>query len=158
MNPQAYLLPLCIGLTLVGLVATVITWRTSKRRGKAVQMFGLALLPVGLYLTGLLLLVWNFVAGVIAWAFALILAPVVWVGLGFVGLAIVLWVIGGIAAARAAAKALPAGTADAGAVAPAPRSSTAQPGTPPKKAAGGKQPADPELDEIEALLRKRGIE
>ena len=82
------LLPLCVGLTLLGIIATGIAWRRGNK-GRVVQGVGLALAPVALYFSGLLRLLWNGIVAVGTWASTLIFSPPVWVGmalLAFTGL------------------------------------------------------------------------
>lgn len=163
-SSDVVLLPLCIGLALIGIVVAGIAWRKGSR-GRVVQGIGLALAPVALYLTGLLRLIWDAVVAVVGWAGSIILNPSMWVGLALLGLCVVLWVVGGLLTKRAVAK---GGSAVAGSgVKPAVgggRTSIAAPpgtGTPRKQApAKGKAAAadiDPELAEIEAILKERGI-
>ena len=154
------LLPLCIGLALIGVIVAGVAWRKGNR-GRVVQGVGLALAPIALYFTGLLRLLWDGVVAVVGWATSIIFTPSMWFGISLLGLCVVLWVVGGVLAARSAAKGGPAkvpgsakpavGTGSAG------RSSA-----PAKKApAKGKQAAadvDPELAEIEAILKNRGIQ
>ena len=45
------LLPLCVGLTLLGVIATGIAWRRGNR-GRVIQGIGLALAPIALYFSG----------------------------------------------------------------------------------------------------------
>jgi hypothetical protein len=140
------LLPLCIGLALLGVIATGIAWRRGNK-GRVVQGVAFALAPVALYFSGLLRLLWNGIVAVVSWASALILSPAVWFGMALLGLCVVLWVVGGIVARRSK----PAAKATSG------RSSTAA--LPAKGRAAAKQPpVDEEMAEIEALLKSRGIE
>ena len=154
------LLPLCIGLGLVGVVVAVIAF-VRGRRGRALQALALALAVVALYLTGLLRLVWDAVVAVARWATGNVFDLAAWVGFGLLALGVVLWVVGGVLArrsrrARKAAKAQPAVGATASAQ---PRTGVAQSATrtPAKKTA---QPAaeDDDMAEIEALLKSRGIQ
>ena len=140
------LLPLCIGLALLGVIATGVAWRRGNK-GRVVQGVALTLAPVALYFSGLLRLLWNGVVAVVGWASALILSPAVWIGMALLGLCLVLWVVGGIVARRAK----PAAKATSGAPAPA-----ALPGK--GRAAAKQPPVDDEMAEIEALLKSRGIE
>ena len=149
---------LCVGLTLLGIIASGIAWRRGNR-GRVVQGVGLSLAPIALYLSGLLGLFWNGVVAVGAWAAALVFSPLVWAGLALLGLCLVLWVVGGLLARRRA----PTPSVRAGAKTSA---TSGAGGTPalPAKGHSGRAPAgqqtevDPELAEIEALLRSRGIE
>lgn len=157
------LLPLCIGLALIGVIVAGVAWRKGSR-GRVVQGIGLALAPIALYATGLLRLVWDAVVALANWATSIIFSPSMWFGISLLGLCVVLWVVGGLLTRRAVSKrgsapAAPAGNRPAvgtGSTATTSRTSKAAPKAPPK----GKAPAqevDPELAEIEAILKNRGI-
>jgi len=160
------LLPICVGLSLLGIIVTGIAWRRGSK-GRLIQGIGLALAPIALYFTGLLRILWDFVVAVIGWAGQIIFSPAVWFGLSLLGLCVVLWVVGGILAKRATVRAIAAGGAGKGSAKSSPGSTRA--GS--SKAVGrtssapsgpaGKQSApqiDDDMAEIEALLKKRGIE
>lgn len=154
---DAVLLPLCVGLTLLGVIVTGIAWRRGNR-GRVVQGIGLALAPIALYLSGLLRLLWNGVVAIGTWAANLVFSPLVWAGMALLGLCVVLWVVGGLVARHSA----PATTVTRGKATGAAGAGTV-PALPAKGRAGrvpAKQPAevDPEMAEIEALLKSRGIE
>ncbi|HZA73934.1 MAG TPA: hypothetical protein VE476_13630, partial [Propionibacteriaceae bacterium] len=68
------LLPLCVGLTLLGIIATGVAWRRGNK-GRVVQGVGLALAPIALYFSGLLRLLWNGIVAVGTWASTLIFSP-----------------------------------------------------------------------------------
>ena len=144
------LLPLCVGLALLGIIATGIAWRRGNK-GRVIQGIALALAPTALYFSGLLRLLWNGVVAVGSWASKIIFSPTVWFGLALLALCLVLWVVGGVAARRSTAKKATA-------------SKSSATGSLPGATAGGrktKQPAPPideEMAEIEALLKSRGIE
>jgi len=145
------LLPLCVGLSLLGVIATGVAWRRGNK-GRVIQGISLALAPIALYFSGLLRLLWNAAVAFGSWASKIIFSPAVWFGLSLLGLCIVLWVVGGLLARRSAAtksnevSAQPSGSA-----------------LPAKKAAGKtgrtqQPPIDEEMAEIAALLKSRGIE
>jgi len=169
------LLPLCVGLTLLGIIATGVAWRRGNK-GRVIQGVALALAPVALYFSGLLRLIWNGVVAVGTWASNVIFSPAIWFGLSLLGLCLVLWVVGSIVARRFPGKAkskasAPAaggraaslavkGSAASGAVA---QSSTAENngsgrGGAKKGAPASQAPVDDEMAEIEALLKSRGID
>ncbi|OYN99689.1 hypothetical protein CGZ96_06180 [Enemella evansiae] len=189
MNPDTALLPLCIAIGVLGLILAVLLW-VRDRRGRAVQALGFAALPVGLYLTGLLRMIWDAVVAVIRWAGSVVFNTTIWTGFGLIALAVVLWIVGGMIASRnrtrravekargaeqpggrpavgrgtrgaaAGGASGAAGAAGAAGASGATGSTVAgkQSGTPAR--GGNKQAAesDPEMDEIEAILKNRGIE
>ena len=74
------LLPLCVGLSLLGVIATGIAWRRGNK-GRVIQGIGLALAPIALYFSGLLRLLWNAIVALGTWASKIIFSPPVWFGL-----------------------------------------------------------------------------
>ena len=74
------LLLLCVGLTLLGVIATGIAWRRGNK-GRVVQGVGLALAPIALYFSGLLRLLWDAMMAIGNWASKIIFSPAVWFGL-----------------------------------------------------------------------------
>jgi hypothetical protein len=149
------LLPLCVGLSLLGVIATGIAWRRGNK-GRVIQGIGLALAPIALYFSGLLRLLWNAAAAFGNWASEIIFSPAVWFGLSLLGLCLVLWVVGGIVARRSsAAKSKEVGTQSTPAGLPANKGQAKKGAT---KSARSQPPIDEEMAEIEALLKSRGIE
>lgn len=157
------LLPLCIGLGLLGVVVGVIAFARG-RRGRALQGLAFALGVVALYLTGLLRLVWDAVVAVVRWATGNVFDLSAWIGFGALALAVVLWVVGGVVARRSRrrakavvgeSKGQPRVGAERRAAAPAGRGVA-------KPQQAGLKPAQPVQDEdmaeIEALLKSRGIQ
>ncbi|TDU91907.1 hypothetical protein EV138_5520 [Kribbella voronezhensis] len=156
------LLPLCAGLTLLGLIGSWIAWR---RRGLAAGTRGVAwsLLPVSLYMTGLLKLLWDIVKSAVTWVTHLIFSPTVWAGVALFGVSVVLYVVSGVARGRGGEKAPKSKPASATAgeltsTGPAPASASAPAGKPAKapKAKASKQESS-EFDEIEDILKRHGI-
>ncbi len=139
-NPAAT--ALALSLAILAGVWTFVAVRRG-RTGAAVRGAGLVLLPFGLLLTGTLVLLLRILDAVALWATRLVFSPSVWLGLGVVVIAVGLIVAGRSLERRG-------GGAD-----DAPRKQTpreVEAGPP----AGGST-GDPELDEIEAILRRRGI-
>lgn len=141
-------------LTLLGLVWT---WVSFRRRGAigAMRAFGFTLLPVAAFLTGTLEMFTEIAGSVTDWASGLVLSPVTWAGIGMAGTGVVLIVLAGILRDRQVARAT--GASGGGEVAGSPRrrdlpeaSSTRKPRSEPV--------VDDEMAEIEALLKKRGIQ
>jgi len=167
------LLPLCIGLALIGVIVAGVAWRKGSR-GRVVQGVGLALAPVALYFTGLLPLLWNAVVALVGWATSIIFTPAMWFGISLLALCVVLWVVGDVLVSRSATKGAGSSAGSGGskpalgtgrATGSTQAARTSAKGTAPArvKASGkakGKEPAqeiDPELAEIEAILKNRGI-
>ena len=94
------LLPLCVGLTLLGVIVTGVAWRRGNR-GRVVQGVGLALAPIALYFSGLLRLLWDAVGRARQLGVQdHLLAGGLVRALRCSDCAIVLWVVGGIVAKR----------------------------------------------------------
>lgn len=134
---------LTLSLTVLG---GIWTWMSFRRRGlvSGMRALGFTLLPIAAYLTKTLQLLTNIVDEVADWAVHLALSPVVWLGIVLGGVGVTLIVVSGMMRSRrlgkaqdGSAKELPSGRA---ASRPAVAADT-----------------DPEMAEIEALLRKRGI-
>lgn len=157
------LLPLCVGLTLLGVIATGIAWRRGNK-GRVVQGIGLALAPIALYFSGLLRLLWDAIVAIGNWASKIIFSPAVWFGLSLLALCLVLWVVGGIVARRSpAAKSKAVGKADGKQALPAQSAKAQSSNAQSSKSRAAKTtrnapPIDDEMAEIEALLKSRGIE
>ncbi|RZT19516.1 hypothetical protein EV649_2652 [Kribbella sp. VKM Ac-2569] len=153
------LLPFCVGLTLLGLIGSWFAWR---RRGIAAGTRGVAwsLLPVSLYLTGLLELVWDVVRSSVSWVTHLIFSPTVWAGAALFGVSVVLYVVSGVARGRtpkAPKEKKPASPAgELTATGPAPASAAPAKAAKPSKGKA-KQPESSEFDEIEDILKRHGI-
>lgn len=155
-------LPLCGGLTVLGLVATVLVYR---RRGRlaGARMLAWALLPLALALVGAARALWQVLAALASFAFHLAFSPLHWVGAALLALCIVLFVVTGAVGSRrlrrvragdTAPPAVAAGRPAAPRSAPAPAASKLPAVRGPKAA---EPAADPEMDEIAEILRQRGI-
>lgn len=143
---------LTAALTVAG---AIWTWISFRRRGavNGLRALGFTLLPAAAWLTGTLEMVVEIGGSVTDWATSLVFDVRTWVGVGLAGLAVVLYVISGFLRDRQLGKAQAAGGAT-GSPKPGGRESL-----PPSSAkATGGSPIDDDLADIEALLRKRGIE
>jgi hypothetical protein len=149
------LLPLCVGLALLGVIATGIAWRRGNK-GRVIQGIGLALAPIALYFSGLLRLLWNGIVAFGTWASKIILSPAVWFGLSLLGLCLVLWVVGGLIARRSSAAKSKEVSAESTANALPAKKGSVKKG--PAKSVQSQPPIDEEMAEIEAILKSRGIE
>ena len=85
-------LPLCAGLTGLGLVASWFAWR---RRGLGSGLRGVAwsLLPLAAYLTGSIQMFWKIGTAIGDFGAHLVLSPKVWSGVGVAALAVVLFFV-----------------------------------------------------------------
>lgn len=131
---------LALALTLVGALLTVLAWR---RRGVVAGLRAAAwtLVPLALWLTGTLRLAVHLAGDVASWAAHLVFSPVVWLGTGVALASATLFVVSGVLRRRRPAR-------------PARPRST--PSAPPRPS-GARTEVDPEMAEIEAILKRHGI-
>jgi hypothetical protein len=156
---------LCGGLTAVGLIGS---WFALRRRGPraAARWLAWSLLPIALYLVGILQVLWRFGVAIGDFFGALAFSPKVWSGLILAGISLVLFVVTGGLRGRARRK-QQKGERDA---APTKALSTAPPAAAsaagkagrqsapvPAKRKGGATPADDDFDEVAAILKRHGI-
>jgi len=161
-------LPLCGGLTGLGLVLSFIVMRR-RGLGSGLRVAAWSLLPLAAYLTGAIEMFWKMGAAIGDFAKGFVFSAEVWAGIALAGLAVVLLVVSGPmrrrsvpqgksppAAGQAAGKAgaLPAATG--GAVAARP-----DPGTPAAPAKARKPSKadddDDDLGDVADILRRHGI-
>lgn len=141
---------LTLTLTLLG---AIWTWVAYQRRGVASGLRALAftLLPLAAYLTKTLQMFTKIADAVASWATNLAFNPFVWAGVVLAGLSAVLFVVSGALRSRQPGRGPGAGPAGSK------RLKTSPAELPP--ASGRGAPAiDDDLAEIEALLRRRGID
>ncbi|MGH3359946.1 MAG: hypothetical protein ACRDO7_14185 [Nocardioidaceae bacterium] len=139
-------LPWTIVLSGLGLFAAWLAFRKGDRSA-VVRRLGWAMLPWGLYFMGLIKFAVRVTDAVADWAAGFAFSPLSWLGVGLSVVAVLM--IGGGALlsgfrGRRARKAAPQATG------PAPKQVKARPA---KKPA-----ADDDTDDIEAILRRHGIE
>ncbi|MBV9382941.1 MAG: cellulose synthase [Streptosporangiaceae bacterium] len=173
-------LPLCAGLTGIGVVLSVTIGR---RRGMRAMLRGVAwsLLPLAAYLTGSIEMFWKIGSAIGDYAKSFVFSPKVWSGIAVAGLALVLFVAsGGRRRARARRRAAregtgtdvvpagdqravpaasrPAATATAGDAAKVPVVADTRAAAGAKRGRkGGGDADDDDMREIEEILRRRGI-
>lgn len=160
------ILGVCIAITVVLVIAAVL-FVLRGAHGRAVQSVGLAALPMAVYLSGLAQMVIDAARALYQWATNLMFGPMLYTGLGLFGAGVVLWLIGGWMARRAAARRAVAKATGTPAVTGAkgenstktpPKTTSAPTAKPAGKPAAKPAGAGDEFDEIEAILRSRGIE
>ena len=114
------------------------------------RALAVALLPAAAYLTGALRMFFEIGEAVARFATRLTFSPVVWAGVAVLGVAVLLLLVAAVLDRRGVGRRRPRRGAKA-----VPAAERAEP-------RGRKEPAaeggtDPELDDIESLLRKHGI-
>ena len=87
-------LPLCAGLTGLGLVLSYIAWRR-RGPGSGLRWAAWSLLPIAAYLTGSIEMFWKMGVAVGDFAKGFVFSPKVWSGIALAGLAVVLFVVSG---------------------------------------------------------------
>ena len=159
-------LPLCGGLTGLGLVLSYIAMR---RRGLGAGLRGAAwsLLPLAAYLTGAIEMFWKMGAAIGDFAKGFVFSAQVWAGIAVAGVAAVLFVVSGRLRRRRVkrgqdkqAVGAKASTAPGRELAPRTASvATAASAGTPVKARRGKNAADDDddLGDVEDILRRHGI-
>ena len=145
---------LTAALTVAG---AIWTWIAFRRRGAAngLRALGFTLLPAAAWLTGTLEMVVEIAGSVTDWATSLVFNVLTWSGVGLAGLAVVLFVVSGFIRDRQLARGQSAGGTSPAAD---PRASTRRELPPSSDRSKGGSPIDDEMADIEALLKKRGIE
>jgi hypothetical protein len=143
-------LPLCGGLTLLGLIASWVVWR---RRGAAAGLRWAAwsLLPIAAYLTHAVRMLWQIGSAIGNFATSFIFSPQVWAGVAVTGLAIVLFVVSGTLRGRSRES-----RAD-GPARPAATPAGAPPGKALKPAKSKATAADDDLGDVADILRRHNI-
>ena len=125
-----------------------------RTRGVAAGLRGLALalIPPAAWATGTLEMFTRIVNAVVDWITDFVFSPLSWAGIGLAGLAVVLYVVGGMARSRGAGSTPASQASSVGG-----DSSSRRKELPPGRKSRSEPVIDPELAEIEALLKKRGI-
>lgn len=157
---------LCGGLTAVGLIGS---WFALRRRGPraAARWLAWALLPIALYLVGILQVLWRFGIAIGDFFSGLAFSPKVWSGVILAGVSLVLFVVtGGLRGrsrrkrAKAEPDSQPAATRALSAAPPAAASAgtAGRPKAAPVPAKRkGATPADEDFGEVAAILKRHGI-
>lgn len=142
----AWWLPVCAGLTGFGVLLSIIVWR---RRGAAsgLRLVSWSLLPIGLWLLGLLPIVARFGVDLVQWVSTVAFKLQSWVGLAVIGLAVLLWIVSGVMLGRRRARAEEEDDAEAG-------ESGERKQVEGRKSSG----TGDEFSDIEDILKRRGIE
>ena len=165
---QIVSLPLCAGLTGLGLVLSYLVMR---RRGLGSGLRGAAwsLLPLAAYLTGSVKMFWKIGVAIADFAKGFVFSTEVWSGIAVAGVAALLFVVSGSMRRRrvkqgqdkqaVGAKAGATSAAGGRELARTAPAATAAPDRAPVKARKGKSAAgdDDDLGDVEDILRRHGI-
>ncbi len=149
---------LTAALTVAG---AIWTWIAFRRRGAAngLRALGFTLLPAAAWLTGTLEVVVEIAGSVTDWATGLVFNILTWSGIALAGLAVVLFLVSGFIRDRQLARAQAGGPATSPATSTSTSTSTPRRELPPEsERSKGGSPIDDEMADIEAMLKKRGIE
>jgi hypothetical protein len=147
-------LPLCGGLTILGLIISWVVWR---RRGAAagLRWAAVSLLPLAAYLTHAVKMLWQIGSAIGSFATSFIFSPQVWSGVALTGLAIVLFVVSGMMRGRGRGRKAGPGADGASGPASVPGSAPAGKALKPAKS---KAPAvDDDLGDVADILRRHNI-
>jgi hypothetical protein len=155
---------LCGGLTAVGLIGS---WFALRRRGPraAARWLAWALLPIALYLVGILQVLWRFGVAIGDFFGGLAFSPKVWSGVILAGVSLVLFVVtGGLRGrskrkrAKAEPDSQPPATRALGAAPPAASAGMAsRPKAAPVPAKRKGAADDEDFGEVAAILKRHGI-
>jgi hypothetical protein len=112
MYDNATWFPICAALSAVGVVAAFFAFR---RRGMAsgLRLLGWAVLPMAIYLTGMVRLLWTIGAAIGKWVSGFVFSPFVWAGVALFGFAAIALPVAGALRRRKVTREVPAGE-DAG--------------------------------------------
>jgi hypothetical protein len=158
-------LPLCGGLTGLGLVLSFLVMRR-RGLGAGLRWAAWSLLPLAAYLTGAIEMFWKMGIAIADFAKGFVFSAQVWAGIALAGLAVVLFVASGSLRRRQVKQgqgkqAVGRTTASAGrelAARTAPGAATGPAKAPVKAPKGKSAPADDDdLGDIEDILRRHGI-
>lgn len=137
----------CVALSAAGLAIAALT-AYRRRYLAALRTTAWALLPVGLYMTGLVTLGSKVGKAVGDWAADLVFKPSVWAGFGVLALSVVLYAGTRLVSRR---RGRGVGPAPAGGKAVTPKAADGS------RAITAKDPALSDFGEIEEILKRRGI-
>lgn len=149
---EVFWLPAAIALSVLGVLISIWLWR---RRGVGSGLRGLAwsILPIAAYLIGILHLLVPFAAKVVNWALHLVFSFGAWVGFALLALSVVLWIVSGVVIGRR--QAVRESGSEDGAVDTGRKSDSLAVS---EQQQGGSSADDDDFGDIEAILKKRGIQ
>jgi len=161
-------LPLCAGLTGIGLVLSYLVMRR-RGLGSGLRWAAVSLLPMAAYLTGSIEMFWKMGVAIGDFAKGFVFSPKVWAGIALAGVAVVLWIASGPLRQRVKAgqdkQAVGSNPRSSGATRALPatggqlatRPDTAAAKAPAKARKGKSADDDDDLGDVEDILRRHGI-
>ena len=164
-------LPLCGGLTGLGLVLSYLVMRRRGMRA-GLRWAAWSLLPMAAYLTGSIEMFWKMGVAIGDFAKGFVFSPRVWSGIALAGVAVVLFIVSGSVRRRGIKqgqdkRAAEPGSGTAGAVTASSRTAGGQLATRPASPAPVQAPAkgrkgknaddDDDLGDVADILRRHGI-
>jgi hypothetical protein len=146
---------ICMALSALGVVIAALTAVRGRKRA-ALRWLAVALVPTGLYLTGLIPVFHTIGTTLAHWATHLVFDPRVWVGIAMLGATVLLLLATGVRSGRSRGRGKEQGQVPA---------RGGKPGTPPGRPAGAALPAKSEqptvdlgdFSDVEEILKRRGI-
>lgn len=146
---------LAVSLTVVGALCT---WLAFRRRGvtSGLRVLAFTLLPLAAYLTRTLKMFGRIFDAVASWATSLVFYPSVWLGLVLAGVSALLFVVSGSLRSRELGTTRPPRADRRSRRGETPEPALAA-GPEPEPAGRGTAVVSDDMDDIEAILRKRGI-
>lgn len=147
-------LPLCGGLTILGLIISWVVWR---RRGAAagLRWVAISLLPLAAYLTHAVKMLWQIGSAIGSFATSFLFSPQVWSGIALTGVAIVLFVVSGTL--RRGGRKSATGADGAGGPAGLPAGAPAGKALKPAKSKSKAPADDDDLGDVADILRRHNI-
>ncbi|SEM57384.1 hypothetical protein [Streptacidiphilus jiangxiensis] len=145
---------ICMALSAIGIVIAVLTASRGRTRA-ALRWLAVALVPTGLYLTGLITVFHTIGSTLVHWATHLVFDPKVWVGVAMLAATVLILLGTGVRFGRGKRRGKEQGQVPAGG---------GKPSAPPGRPAGAALPAksNPTADlgdfsDVEEILKRRGI-
>jgi hypothetical protein len=144
----------CMALSAAGLVIALLT-AVRRRIRAAFRWTALALVPTGLYLTGLIPVFDRIGRSLGSWATHLVFDPRVWTGLGLLGLSVLILLATGLGRGRRSAKAATGPARPAASARPAGAALSPAPAPSAHQKSGAADPGD--FSDVEEILKRRGL-
>jgi hypothetical protein len=150
---------ICIVLGLAGLVGSFFVWR-SKGATRGMRAVAWSLIPLAAYLTGAATLLSRISSAIVRFAGSFVFSPKSWLGVAFLGVAVLLFLTsGGLPLLKWNKRRAAAKNKNVNGTSAAPAAGDGRAAAPAAIAKGRRSaaPADDDLSEIQEILNRRGI-